>query len=225
MRRIKVLAVTAAAALALAGCGNDADEKGSNGDRSEESGSGDEKPAGGDRGESSGGGDQPAGDDQAFVDEMADAIAAQADAEGAFPEDQLNCWVGSMVDGIGVDKMKEAGFTPESLASNSSEADLGALSDDERKVVADSFAKCIDLEEVFLAQIEADGGDEIPQEVKDCLAEIDWDEIEKVMGEAILANDEELSNGDEVMAPLMECMFGAFGDLGDLDTSAGTTTG
>ncbi|MEZ5382203.1 MAG: hypothetical protein R2754_10485 [Microthrixaceae bacterium] len=208
MRRIKVLAVVALAALALGACGNKVEAKGDTGGDSS-------------GGETSGGGGERSADEQAYVDELSAAVAETADSDAPFPQDQMDCWVGDMVDGIGVDKMKEAGFTAESLADESSEADLGALSDDERKVVADSFTKCVDLEEVFLASMEA-SGEEIPQSVKDCFAEIDWDNIEAVMGEAILANDEELSNGDEAMAPLMSCMLGS---LGDLDTSAGTTTG
>jgi len=223
---MNVLVAVAIVALTLGACGSDVEAKGDTGSSTTSDSGGDSSggdSSGGDSsgGDSSGGGGDRSADEQAYVDELSAAVAENADADAPFPQDQMDCWGGDMVDGIGVDKMKEAGFTAENVAGDSTDADLGTLSKDERKVVADSFTKCVDLEEVFLASMEA-SGQEIPQAAKDCMADIDWDKVESAMGEAILANDEEASNGEEIMAPLTSCLMGS---MGDLDPSADTTTG
>ena len=200
MGRTKFLAVIGVAALILGACGNDGSNSGEGG---------------------SGGGDRSA-EDQAYVDEMTAAFTKENADDESFPTDQFECWMGDMADGVGVDKLKEAGLTPESVDNDSSEADLQKLSEDDRKVVAESFTDCVDLEEVFTASMEAESsGEEIPKEMKECFAAIDWEVIEAKFSEMILTGDE-MDENDSAMAPLLGCMLGSMGDMDmdDMDTGA-----
>ena len=130
--------------------------------------------------------------------------------------------MGDMVDGIGVDKMKEAGFTPESIAADGEgdKVDLKKLSEGDRKVVAESFTNCIDLEAVFMESL-ASSGEDIPKEMKECFEGIDWEVIEEKFSEMILTGDE-MDENDSAMAPLLGCMLGSMGDMDmdDMDTGA-----
>ncbi|MCB1029659.1 MAG: hypothetical protein KDB24_18040 [Microthrixaceae bacterium] len=200
MKRVNVVATIGVAALMLGACGNDVSTTG-------EAGGG------------SGGGQDRSAEEQAYVDEVTAAFEQSPESE-EFPVDQLECWVGDMVDGVGVDRLEEVGISAETLAEGSSDADLASLNDDERKVVADSFTGCIDLEQIFTQSMAAEG-EEVPQEMKDCFAAIDWDAIEAEFGELILSGEE---NADDsaAMAPLMGCMMAGLGgamegELGDLD--------
>ena len=203
MGRVKSLAVVGVAALLLGACGNDTGKSGAGG---------------------SGGGDRSA-KDQAYVDDMTAAFAKENVDDESFPQDQIECWMGDMTDGVGVDKLKEAGLTPESVSDDASEADLQKLSKDDRKVVAESFTDCVDLEEVFTASMEAESGDEeLPKEMKECFADIDWNAMEKEFSEMILTGDEPDEN-NAAMAPLLGCMMAGLGDLGADSGDTSTTIG
>ena len=203
MGRTKFLAVIGVAALFLGACGNDTSNSGEGG-----SGKGDLK-----------------GDEQAYVDELTAAIQKSSGEDEAIPKDQAECWMGDMVDGIGVDKMKKAGFTPEAIAGDgeADEVKLEELSEGDREVVAESFTDCINLEQVFMDSL-ASSGEEIPQDMKDCFEGIDWEVLEAKFSEMILTGDE-MDENDSAMAPLVGCMLSGLGDLDmdDMDTS--TTVG
>lgn len=204
MRRSGFLVVVGVAALFLGACGNDTSSSGEGG---------------------SGGGDRN-GDEQAYVDEMTAAIQQSSGEDEAIPKDQAECWMGDMADGIGVDTMKEAGFTPEAIASQDedNEVDLKSLSEDDRKVVATSFTECIDLEQAFMKSL-ASSGEEVPKAMKECFEGIDWEVLEEKFSEMILTGDE-MDENDSAMAPLLGCMLGSMGDMGDMgDMDTSTTVG
>ncbi len=200
MGRTRFLAVIGVAALFLGACGNDTSNSGEGGS----------------------GGSDLGSDEQAYVDEMTAAIQKSSGEDEAIPQDQAECWMGDMVDGIGVDKMKEAGFTPESIAADGEgdKVDLKKLSEGDRKVVAESFTNCIDLEAVFMESL-ASSGEDIPKEMKECFEGIDWEVIEEKFSEMILTGDE-MDENDSAMAPLLGCMLGSMGDMDmdDMDTGA-----
>lgn len=195
MGRVKFLAVIGVAALFLGACGNDTSKSGEGGsDKSDRK-----------------------GEEQAYVEAMTASLMESGGDEETIPKESAECWSGDMVDGIGVDKLEEAGITPETVGGSGDEADFEKLSKDDRKVVADSFTKCIDLEQVFMNSL-ASSGEEIPQEMKECFEAIDWTVIEKSFSEMILTG-EDMDENDPAMAPLLGCMLSGMGDLdmGDMD--------
>ena len=155
MGRVKFLAIIGVAALFLGACGNDTSKSGEGGsgksDRNDE--------------------------EQTYVDAMTASLMESGGDEETIPKESAECWAGDMVDGVGVDKLKEAGITPEAVGGSGEEANFEKLSKDDRKVVADSFTECIDLEQVFMDSL-ASGGDEVSPEMKECFEAIDWKVIE-----------------------------------------------
>ncbi|MEZ5382197.1 MAG: hypothetical protein R2754_10455 [Microthrixaceae bacterium] len=193
MGRVGAVALVGVAALVLGACGSDTDPQ-AEGDAAAET-----TTAGEPGGRSA--------EDQAFVDEVVKSIEGDGQDE-SFPAEGVECWVGEMVDGIGVDQLSDAGFTAEA-AAGSSQADLTKLSDTDRKLVGDSFVTCIDLEAVFTESMAAESGsEELPTEVTDCLADLDWDTIEAAFGESIVAGTEDdITEDNPVMTPLVGCMM------------------
>lgn len=227
MRRFKVLAVFGAAALMLGACGNDTSGEVTSGSTTTEASAAGDTPQENDDEAAKKDDDAPkknsgdrSAEAQAYVDSMTAAFEEDAGVDESFPVDQMECFVGDMVDGIGVDNLKEAGLTPESVTDDSADADIEALSEGDRKVVADSFTGCIDLEEIFIGSIEAEsGGDELPKEMKECFAAIDWKVMEAEFAETIVSGDD--GEDSAAMAPLMGCMMMGLGELETPATGSG----
>jgi hypothetical protein len=224
MMRVRALVLIGATALVLGACGNDVEpkaESGSSAPTSEPGTAGADttepettepettKPetTGAETTESGAPKDRNA-KDQAFVDDVVKAIGS--DSGETFPADQVECWVGDMVDGIGVERLNEAGFTVKSAAGDSeADADISKLSAADRALVGESFVKCVDLEAVFTESLAAgSGSEELPEGVTACLAGLDWDKIETGFAEAIVSGKEDdISEDDPLMAPLVGCMM------------------
>jgi hypothetical protein len=200
MKRSKVLATIGVAVLILGGCGND---------------------TGGAKGSSAKGSDDRSPADQAYVDELVASVKEDAGDDPTFPSDQVECWVGDMVDGVGAAKLKKAGLTADNMALDDDGVDIEQLSQDDRKVVSESFAECVDLEEMVTASMASAAGDEeLPKEMEDCFAAIDWKAIEGDFAEMILSGDD--AEDSPAMAPLMGCMMmGMFGGMSE-EMDAGT---
>ncbi len=201
MGRTRFVVVIGVVALLLGACG----------DKTSNSGAG-----------SSGTSDRTS-EDQAYVDELTGAIQSSSGQDDSIPKDQAQCWVDDMVDGIGVDKMKQAGFTPEAMSGNGDQVDFKKLSEGDRKVVADSFTECVDLKQVFMESLDSSGQDLTP-EMKECFEGIDWKVIEQSFAEMILSGDD-LDENDPAMAPLLGCMMMGLGDMDMEDMDTSTTIG
>lgn len=202
VRRVRFLAIIGVAALLLGACGNDTSNSGEGGSTK---------------------GDLD-NEEQEYVDAMTASLLDSSGEEDAIPEDQAECWAAGMVDGVGVDKLKEAGITPEVMAGDSDDdVDFEDLSEADRKVVAESFTECIDLEDVFLQSLTTDG-DEPSKETKECLAAIDWTVIEKEFVDMIISG-EDMDENSAAMAPLLGCMLSEMGDMDMDDLETGVDEG
>lgn len=194
MKKFKTVAAFGIAILAIGACGSDVTPSGQGDAASRER----------------------TAEEQAYVDD-ATAMLRENSENDDFSADQLECWVGEMVDGLGVDTLNGAGITPKTLAEGESDADLASLPEEDRKLIATSFTDCVDLEQLFTASLTKETGD-VPPEMQDCLADVDWDSMESAVAEAILSGNEEMDE-DTLMGPLMECMFGGLGE-GDAESVA-----
>jgi hypothetical protein len=146
-------------------------------------------------------GDEAADDSPASVDEAADTPIGQAiademmtGAEGDLvaTEEQARCASGTIVDGIGEDRLAELGITPDSVGG------LGAVdfTDDEIDVVVDAVYDCADVREQLAAELAADFGDE----AADCLA----DQLDEDFMKGLLRTNFDDTASDEAAAEFFQ---------------------
>jgi hypothetical protein len=181
----RVVLVVAALALALGACGDDDDG------------------GGGDGGEVS-------EDAQPYVDAFVESAAEAEDDELQMSPEQAECFGGRFVEIVGVDRLEEAGVTPEDVGDDS-DMDFSTLdlTEDEGGEIYDAFGDCdIDIRAEFLRSLGAD--DDIAEEDRECIAEaFDDDLLRRIMvttfveGEDALDTDEELQG--EVLGVFAEC--------------------
>jgi hypothetical protein len=166
--------VLAALAIALVGCGDDDDSGG--GDVSEE--------------------EQPYVD--AFVEDAADADEEDLQIS---PE-QAECFGARFVSIVGVDRLEEAGVTPEEFGG---ESDLDfstlGLSEDEGGEIYDAFADCdVDIRAELLRSM---GADDMAEEDRECMADaFDDDLLRRMMITTFVEGEEALDADDELRGEL-----------------------
>jgi hypothetical protein len=178
----RVVLALGALTLVLGACGDDDD--GGGGDISEEA--------------------QPYVD--AFVEDAADA---DEDDLQISPE-QAECFGARFVEIVGVDRLEEAGVTPDDFGG---ESDLDfseiGLTEDEGGEIYDAFGACdVDIRAEFISSLGAD--DELSEEDRECVAEaFDDDLLRRILvttmveGEDALEADNELMG--DVFAVFAEC--------------------
>lgn len=165
--------------------------------------------------------------DPKVVKEYVDAMKEGSNEDFPVSDADLECWMGGVVGGIGEDRLKEVGMTPESVNGSGDDNILEKLTKKERTVFAASFRECIDLKEVFMASLDqqaAESGEEVPEKVRECFSDaLSGDEIEEAFAEAIISGDEDSMSEDSIMAPLAKCFTESM-DLGSMDSGSETTS-
>ena len=139
-------------------------------------------------------------EEQAYVDEAVNGFDAERDAP--MTEDDARCIATSMVQTIGVDRLEEMGFTPESF---SEDGDLpeGAVSEADAEVIVSGMADCIDMRELFLAGFTED--ESLSPETIECLTErFDEDLVTDLMVVLLSEGEAGLSETSGPGAALME---------------------
>ncbi len=121
---------------------------------------------------------------------------------------EADCISDGMVDGIGVDKLKEYGFLNEDGSVNK-DAKTPEMSKGDAKVMVDSMFDCTDVMKTMQAELAKSMGDQ-PPAVKKCFDEELTEDAVRGMLEATFAGDQEQA-GQELMGPLMKCATGASG--------------
>ena len=117
----------------------------------------------------------------------AEAAAAsfRDDPDFPFDDDSAECFAGRLVDVIGVDRLENAGVTPEDFADEEFDlADAGLdLGDEEASELASAFPECdIAIADLIVIGIEEDGA-EVPDDLRACLEEnIDDEAFADVFG-------------------------------------------
>ena len=139
-------------------------------------------------------------EEQAYVDEAVNGFDAERDAP--MTEDDARCIATSMVQTIGVERLEEMGFTPESF---SEDGDLpeGAVTEADAEVIVSGMAECIDMRELFLAGFTED--ESLSPETIDCLTEqFDEELVTNLMVVLLSEGEAGLSENTGPGAELME---------------------
>lgn len=117
----------------------------------------------------SGAGDLTA-EEQEYVDAMMASL--QADDTAPFTEEEGQCLAEGMVTGIGVDTLKEAGITPESIADGGDVAFPNLPEDKAEKLIAVFFGgDCFDFGSLMATAIAQDPSVSIPAEKAECIGD------------------------------------------------------
>lgn len=117
-------------------------------------------------------------------------------------EGEADCIAGGMVDGIGVDQLKEYGFLNEDGTVNEN-AETPEMSQEDATTMVDSMFDCTDVMATMQQELSKSMGDQ-PAEVKDCIQDALTEEAVRDMLVATFAGNQEEA-GKALMGPLMEC--------------------
>lgn len=168
------------------------------------------------------------GDARAYVDAMVGSMTADED----FPlsDEQAECFSARTIDTIGVDRLQEAGVTPEMMADEDSAMDFSdlGLTEDEAGDIYDHFGRCdVDLQDLMMQSMAAD--DEVTPAMQACMETVLTDEnLRKLMVSSMMNGDEAMDNDpelEELMGGLMGCAFMGMGEgLGETDGMGEDTT-
>jgi len=181
MRRMVV--VLAAGVLALTACGGDDDDD-----------------AGGD----------VSAEAQPYVDAMVASSQQQEEGELSLSPEQAECVAPKWIDTIGVERLEEAGMTPEDLSEDGmDDLDTLELSEDDGAELYDAFGTCdVDVKDLFLESLASDS--DLTDEDRACLDENFGDDLLKrimitslTQGDDALDEDQELTG--ELFAVFAEC--------------------
>jgi hypothetical protein len=147
---------------------------------------------------------------QPYVDAFVDSAANAEEDELQLSSEQAECFGTRFVEIVGVDRLEDAGVTPDDFGDDSDMdfSELG-LTEDEGGEIYDAFGECdVDIRQEFLASLGAD--EELSDEDRECVADaFDEDLLRRILvttfveGEDALENDEELMS--DVFAVFAEC--------------------
>jgi hypothetical protein len=134
--------------------------------------------------------------------EYVDALVAASEDEAATAED-IECYARSLVEGVGVDVLREARVTPEDMSDpDASLNDFGITLDDGQ---VDAFwgdlNQCMDVRAFFFGSLAADG--ELSDETVDCLGDtMDDDLIRRFIVGAIAEGEDAFQEDDQLTSDL-----------------------
>ena len=149
-------------------------------------------------------------EEQPYVDAFVESAANVDEGDLQISPAEAECFGARFVDVVGIDRLEEAGITPEDLAADT-DFDFSAigLTEQEGGEIYDAFGSCdVEIREEFLQSLNADNS--ISEEDQECLAEaFDEDLLRRIFvttfveGEDALDQDEELMG--EVFAVFAQC--------------------
>jgi hypothetical protein len=120
-------------------------------------------------------------------------------------EEEADCISDGMVDGIGVDKLKEYGFLNEDGSVNEN-AETPDMSQGDAETMVDSMFDCTNVMTTMREELAKSMGDQ-PAEVKDCIEDALTEDAVRDMLVATFAGNQEEA-GKALMGPLMKCATG-----------------
>jgi hypothetical protein len=120
-------------------------------------------------------------------------------------EEEADCISEDMVDGIGVDQLKEYGLLKEdgTVAKN---AEAGPMKEEDAEVMVDAMFECTDVMATIKEELAASMGQQ-SDEVKQCFDDALTEEAVRGMLVATFTGDQERAN-QELVGPLMACAQG-----------------
>jgi hypothetical protein len=157
-------------------------------------------------------GDEPSGAEGPFVDALAETFTS--DPTTPMSEDEARCAAGRIVGVIGLDRLEDAGFTPESFAGEDSELTTLGLSTDEGLEIIDAFDSCgFDFYEEIIAAFIADATD--PEAARACMEAVATpDEFRVFMARGFVEPGfEDSAEADAFFEEFFGCAFSGLGDV------------
>jgi hypothetical protein len=126
---------------------------------------------------------------------------------------EADCIAGDMVDGIGVDSLKEYGFLNEDGTVNKDSAKTPEMSKEDSEVMVDAMFGCTDVMDTMRDELAKAMGSATP-EMQDCFEEALSEETVRKVLVATFSGDEQTAQ-QELMEPLGKCITGGMGLPGD----------
>jgi hypothetical protein len=155
---------------------------------------------------------------QPYVDAMKVSMANSQDESDPFnlSEGQIDCMAPRMINAVGVDRLEEAGVTPEDIENDTDSMDFSDLdlSEDDGNAIYDAFGACdINLRDVMM---ESFASEDVPAEAQECIEGVLTDDNLRTFIVSMMVNGEDGMESDPAMegfmSELMECaMAGAGG--------------
>ncbi len=147
-----------------------------------------------------GGGDDEAKDNIASSLKKADTGLA---GNTSLSDDQADCVAGGMVDGIGVDKLKDYGILKDDNTVDT-DAQPDDLSADDADAMAGTIVDCVDLGELLADQM-GDQFDQLSEDQQKCVTDVFDDETFKGILSATFQG-ETPDLGQDLQADMVKCM-------------------
>lgn len=144
------------------------------------------------------------GEESQAKEEISTYLMAQQEDDQmiALEQGEADCISGDMVDGIGVDKLKEYDFLNEDGTVNE-DATAPEMSDEDATTMVDAMFDCTDVMDAMQNEL-ADSMGEQPPAVKKCFDEaLTEDRVRGLLVATFSGNQE--AAGQELTGPLMEC--------------------
>lgn len=124
-------------------------------------------------------------------------------------EGEADCIAGDMVDGIGVDKLKEYGFLNEDGSVNKDSKQTPEMSKEDSEVMVDAMFGCTDVMDTMRNELATAMGSATP-EMQKCFEKALSEEMVRSVLVATFSGDEAAAQ-QELMGPLGECITGGMG--------------
>lgn len=124
-------------------------------------------------------------------------------------EGEADCIAGDMVDGIGVDKLKEYGFLNEDGSVNKDSKQTPEMSKGDSEVMVDAMFGCTDVMDTMRNELATAMGSATP-EMQECFEKALSEEMVRSVLVATFSGDEAAAQ-QELMGPLGECITGGMG--------------
>jgi PBP1b-binding outer membrane lipoprotein LpoB len=143
-------------------------------------------------------------EDEQAKSEISDYLVKQQENQQMMqlkPE-EADCIANGMVDGIGVDQLKEYGFLKDDGTVNE-KAETPKMNEEDSKTMVNSMFDCTDVMGTMREQLQKSLGNQ-PAKVKDCFNEKLTEDAVRGMLTATFEGDQNKA-GQELLGPLMEC--------------------
>lgn len=148
---------------------------------------------------------------QPYVDAMKTSMANSQDEDDPFnlSEGQIDCMAPRMINAMGVDRLEEAGVTPEDIAADEDNgmdfSDLNLTEEDGNKMY-DAFGACdINLREVMMESFSGEG---MPDEAAECIEGVLTDDNLRTFIVSLMVNGEDGMESDPAMEGFMNELMG-----------------
>lgn len=144
-------------------------------------------------------------EDEQAKSALSDYLVKQQDGQQQMLQlkpEEADCMANGMVDGIGVDQLKEYGLLKDD-GTVDEKAKTPKMSEEDSKAMADAMFDCTDVMKTMREQLAKSLGNQ-PAAVKECFDKNLSEDSVRAMLEASFAGDQQKAS-QSLLGPLMEC--------------------